>query len=87
MSLAYQMAKSSSLPCTDAPVAIRFGRGPASLSGSSNDPIVVGHDFPEVGVVLCLADGGEQSISRTFGFAPFELNINRLLARHHLKVL
>jgi hypothetical protein len=63
------------------------GKKSAGLSGSSDDLVVVGHDFLEVGVARCLADGGEQSISCTFGIAPFEFNTDRPLARHHLKAL
>ena len=48
MSLAYQMAKSSSLPCTDVPVAIRLGRGPASWPprGLGNSAIAHYFTFP-----------------------------------------
>ena len=61
-------------------------RGNQPLSRrSSDDLVVVGKDFPEVVVAYRLANGGEQSISSTFGILSVMFNVDCPFARHHLK--
>jgi len=57
------------------------------LPGSSNDFVVVGHDFPEVGIAGCLAERRQQIISCALGVAPVVFYIDCPLACHYLKGL